>query len=153
MYDTTLLIHSWLRWILLLLGVILLFISFKNWKLSSVHKDLEIKLHWFFMQSFRYQVVFGILLFLFLSPLTTSIWSHPENILENPYIRFWVTQHMPLMLFAIGICEAFYKKARRESDQKKSSKHAFISTLIVFILMMLAIPWPFLSYGRSLFKL
>ena len=69
--------------------------------------------------------------------------------MASPVIRFFTIEHVSLMVLAIASLTFGNIKAKSTDDQKLKAKYIFIWFLIGFIIMMLAIPWPFRALGSG----
>jgi hypothetical protein len=151
MYEPILFLHSWTRWAVFL-GVIYFFIrSVVGWWKKSTWTSQDGYFIWAFNQAFGYQVAFGITLWIGLSPMTKAGMKDPPLILENDMIFFWVLRHALTMILALG---AFHiGKARSKKVAPNDRFKVYTVTFAIVLLMIVsAIPWPWLSYGRTLFR-
>jgi hypothetical protein len=55
------------------------------------------------------------------------------------------------MFIAFIVCRAIENKALKAADDETKFKVWLWGNLLVFILILLAIPWPFYAAGRPLF--
>lgn len=106
---------------------------------------------WSFNQVFLYQFFFGLTLWVAASPFVKTAFLDPASIFKNPLISFWTLQHPLTMIFAVGIFHGGKAKARKSSAEHKFQIYAVTFGLII-LMVGSAIPWPFLSYGRTLFR-
>src|SRR5439155_1346519 len=100
MYNAVLILHSWFRWIALILGVMATFASFTDRSAGQSKTD-----RWglLFMMALDIQMLLGLLLYLVLSPFTTAALHDFGAAMRNPALRFWAVEHVSLMFFAIVI--------------------------------------------------
>src|SRR5438067_2050687 len=86
MYSAVLILHSWIRWIALILGVMTTFAAFTDRTAGQSTTD-----RWglFFMMVLDIQMLLGLLLYLVLSPFTTAALHDFGAAMRNPALRFW----------------------------------------------------------------
>jgi hypothetical protein len=99
-YAAVLSIHSWLRWVTLVLAV--------GATLNALRGDSDISVrppgrHWdtFFMMALDVQVLFGLLLYFGLSPFTKRALADMGAAMRDPGLRFWAFEHIGAMAAAV----------------------------------------------------
>lgn len=151
MYDPFIFIHSWTRW-LVLVSIIFFFIkSAYGWMRKipwSSHDDYFISA---FTQLYSYQVAFGLFLLIGLSPVTKIGFQNPALISKDIMIFFWVLRHPLTMLLAYGTYQIGRVKSNKANPEKRFKIYTITFTVILAMILS-AIPWPWLSYGRALFR-
>ena len=133
--------HSGLRWVALGLLIFALFNALKGKKSGEyIKKDKMINL--FTMISLHTQLLIGLILY-FSSDKVQFI----KGWMKNSLLRFYGMEHFLMMIIALVIITIGRKKAEKIEDAR--SKHATIFNwyLIVLIIILLAIPWPFRNIG------
>ncbi len=133
--------HSGLRWVALGLLIFALFNALKGKKSGEyIKKDKMINL--FTMISLHTQLLIGLILY-FSSDKVQFI----KGWMKNPLLRFYGMEHFLMMIIALVIITIGRKKAEKIEDAR--SKHATIFNwyLIVLIIILVAIPWPFRNIG------
>ena len=136
-YTVLLHIHSVFRYVALLLLVIAVFHSLYGFISSKRIDKAGIRWSLLSLATFHVQVLVGILLY-WLSPkvmLNASMFK--VNIL-----RFFTIEHGFVMLLAAILITVGYSKAKK-SLPDKGYRIIFIYYLIVLVLVLWAIPWPF----------
>ncbi len=73
--------------------------------------------------------------------------------MKNSNLRFFTVEHWLLMIVALVVAHIGRSRAKKAADDKGKFKQAAIFFTIAMVLILLAIPWPFLSSGtgRGLF--
>lgn len=151
MYTPVLSIHSWLRWITLLLAV---GATINAWRPD---RDLSQKppgRHWdtFFMMALDFQVLFGLLLYFGLSPVTKFGLENMGVALGVSNLRFWTFTHLGAMVAAtvtVRIGRVLAINARTPADRRK---WRFLFFSLTTLAIVAGIPWPGLANGRPLFR-
>lgn len=152
MYTTTLFLHSWLRWIILLLGLLALWRSFQGYRQNSEWSAQDNKLNFFFVLFYDLQVTIGLLLYFVLSPITLSGMQDFKNAVQVPSIRFFLMDHTTTMLLSVVVLHVGRVIGRKAPTGAIRHKRNFVMLLILMLLLATAIPWPNFEYGRPLFR-
>ena len=133
--------HSGLRWVAIGLLIFALFNALKGKKSGEyIKKDKMINL--FTMISLHTQLLIGLILY-----FSSDKVQFMKGWMKNPLLRFYGMEHFLMMIIALVIITIGRKKAEKIEDAR--SKHATIFNwyLIVLIIILLAIPWPFRNIG------
>lgn len=69
MYDVLMVLHSWLRWVVLALAVWTILENYKGWKSDLTYNPSVKKWNTFFIASLHTQLVIGLILYFFVSPM------------------------------------------------------------------------------------
>ena len=141
MYQPILLIHSWFRWIILILMVVVIIKSI----LGMVNKDSYSKLDGILslsmVNSLRVQFVIGLVLYIFLSPITESAFADFGAAMKDASIRYFAVEHIFVMFVGIGLVEAGAAKAKRATEEAKKYKFQMIFFALSLIIMLSRIPF------------
>lgn len=144
LYHILLRSHSGLRWVFLLLMLLSLYYLAQN-AFSAREKNIR-KLNLFTMIMAHIQLLLGFSLY-FTSPKVVFAASS----MKDTVLRFFLVEHISLMLIAIALITIGYVKTKTISQTVSGAKKAFIYYLISFILILLSIPWPFRIPGADWF--
>jgi hypothetical protein len=151
MYVAVLLIHSWLRYLVLAFGLWLLIASVRGLRAGGPWSARDERVHTRFLAILDTQFLLGLLLYFWLSPITSAAFSDMAAAMKDPQLRFFGVEHITAMLVAVAIAHIGRVRARR-----KQSRARYRTTLIaqsLWLLLTLAgIPWPGLDVGRPLFR-
>ncbi len=152
LYNIISFIHSWNRWIiviagLLLMGMAISYLSNKKTYNSSLN---AVALTW--ISSLHIQLLLGIILYFFLSPLTQAAFNDFGNAMRTTGLRYWVMEHSFLSLLGIILAQVGFSISKRKKDNRKRIKTLLIYTVIAFILIILAIPFGHLGVERPWFR-
>jgi hypothetical protein len=152
MYTTVLTMHSWLRWIALVLAVCATVNAFLD-RSESLER---LKGKWWdtlFMLALDLQVLFGLVLYFGLSPFTTEGMNDLGAAMRNPALRFWTVEHILAMLGAIVLVRVGRVMAMTATSTAARRRRRFISFALCTAVMIAGIPWPGLANGRPLFRI
>ncbi|GDX53248.1 hypothetical protein LBMAG27_22950 [Bacteroidota bacterium] len=148
MYEVFLKTHSYLRWVVLILALITVVKYLFGWLQKKQFTSSENKISLFYSIAMDVQLIVGLVLYLFLSPITNSF--HID--MKDTFSRFWGMEHIAMMVIAIALVHigrVMVKKAK--TDVARFSKGT-IYFLLSLLIMLASIPWPFREIiGRPLF--
>ena len=151
MYPLAILLHSWLRWVILVLGIIVVVraIGGRNGR-PWVRTDDTIG-KWFGMM-LDIQFVIGLLLYVWLSPITQAAFADFGGAMRNAGLRFWAVEHVIGMVIALALAHVGRTKIRKATTDRRRHSLAAIFYGIALIIMLASIPWPGMPAGRPLFR-
>ena len=139
-------LHSINRWIILILGLYILFISARGWFGQRVWNENAGKFSRYFLIALDVQLLLGLTLYVVFVARQGGF----EYVFGNAASRFFLIEHSVMMALAIIVAHAggaFIKKARPDGKFKRM----FIFDGVAFLLILVSIPWPFMpGFGRPL---
>lgn len=153
LYAVVLLVHSYLRWIVLCLLVVVIARSLVAWRRGRDWTRLDDRIHVALVKSVYVQFLLGLILYIFLSPLSAAFLANAGASLKHPVLRFFGLEHGVTMFAAVGIIHEARKRTSRAKSPQLRHRGVWITTLIAVVVICAAIPWPFLQHGRPLFRL
>ena len=157
--------HSWVRWFILLAGIAAVARAYMGWLGAKPYEKLDNALRGSFVGFLHLQLLMGIMLYGFSSPMMMQVWdSSPAElaviypaknavadapaptskmsvIMKNADLRFYVVEHFLVMLIAIVVAQIGSSKVRRMADAAKKHKTAAIFFTISLLLILSRIPW------------
>ena len=152
MYLFFLYLHSWLRWlVVILLAVVLLkfFIAFiKKKPYTKMDRILSSAL----LGSVHLQFLFGLILYFLLSPIVQAGLANFKGAMKNTTLRYWTVEHIFSMFIFTVLVQVGFSLSKRAAVHSKKHRHMLIFTGLAFILLMISIPWPMREYGRAFFR-
>ena len=141
MYETFLFIHSWLRWIVLVLAVLVIIKSFLGWQLKQKYGRSDNALSASFVGSLHLQLLIGLVLYFFLSPITTNAFQDFGGAMKAASIRYWSVEHIFVMILAVIVAQVGRSRSKKVSSSKKKFKTVTVFYLIALLLMLSRIPF------------
>lgn len=147
-YSAVLWTHSWLRWVVLLLGVAAL--GQLAWQASRGRPEGPTRLYTAFIRLLGLQFLLGAFMFVGLSPLIRAAWIDWGVTFTDPSLRFFSIEHPFGMFFAVGAAHFGWIRLGRDVRWHRA---ALIAQAVWLLLTVISIPWPFMPYGRALFRL
>lgn len=153
MYPFLLTLHSWLRWIVVLVAALALARAWLGWLGKQGWTPADDRLGMFLTIALDMQVLVGLLLYAFLSPLTASAFQDLGAAMSNGAVRYWAVEHVGLMLVAVVLAHVGRALSKRAGDAVRRHRLAALFYTLAVLAVLAAIPWPFLSFGRPLVRL
>jgi preprotein translocase subunit SecY len=151
-YAFTLLIHSYLRWIVLALAVVVVLRCVAGWLQAREWLRLDDRLHVAFVASVDAQMLIGIVLYAFLSPISGAMFHDTSAAMHDPVARFFGVEHLVGMVAAVALVHVGRARSRKAATPKLRYRNAWLFTLIALIVMLASIPWPGLTYARPFLR-
>jgi hypothetical protein len=145
-------IHSWLRWITLLLALA----ATLNALRPAAATGARLPGRWwdtFFMLAVDLQVVAGLVLYFGLSPFTRQAMQDIGAAMRNPAMRFWAVEHGGAMFVAVILVRMGRVLAINAPTPRRARNRRLTCFALATLLMIAATPWPGLANGRPLFRL
>lgn len=152
MYPYVLLVHSWLRWIVLSLGLVVLAGALRAVIAREPWSAAQQRLQRAFMGTLDAQFTLGALLYLFLSPISAAAFSDFRAAMNDPPLRFFGVEHAATMFIAVSVAHIGAVRARRKEGPARP-RTVLIFQALWLVLTLAAIPWPGLDIGRPLFRM
>lgn len=152
MYDFTLMIHSWLRWAVLLAAVMAIVSAF-TMKPGFGGEGRAERWGLLFMIALDLQLLLGFLLYVALSPTTAAIFDNFGAAMQDPVARFWAVEHVTLMVVAVVFAHLGRILARKARTPGSKRMRLLVCFTIATVAMVAAIPWPGMTAGRPLFRI
>lgn len=152
LYNFTLILHSWNRWIILIAGLLAVILAIlalvKKQEYSKTNKVTSLV----FISSLHFQLVIGILLYFVLSPITLEALSNFGAAMKNSEIRYWAVEHSFVNIIAIIVAQVGSILVRRKSSSSAKHKATLIWFGISFILILAMIPMGMMGVERPWFR-
>lgn len=151
MYPTLLVVHSLLRWIVLVVAVIALVRAVGGWSSRRPWTPTDERVGKQFILFLDLQFVIGLLLYVVFSPITTAAFSNFGGAMRDTITRFWAVEHITGMVIALALAHIGRVKGRKLVDATSRHRTTAIYFGLALLIMLASIPWPFMAAGRALF--
>jgi hypothetical protein len=152
MYQFLLSFHSINRWTVLLLALIVLFRSFSGWQGRKAYTKNDNIFHAIFIGLVHLQLLTGILLYFFYSPVTQQALADFGASMKDKSLRFWAVEHFIGMVIGVVIAQVGRIAAKKASAPEQKHRKAFIYTLIAVVIILLLIPFGIFNEARPLWR-
>lgn len=151
-FNIFLYLHSYVRWLVVILALFTIIRAYLGWLGRRPWTAVENRLGLLFTVSFDVQILLGVMLYFFLSPLTTFALRDFSAAMKSDIIRFFSVEHLAVMLVAALVAHIGRTLSRKANSDQGKFKRAAIFYTIAILFVLAAIPWPFFSYGRPLLR-
>ncbi len=141
MYTGFLHLHDTLRWLLLVSLAVTLVKYLAGWLGNQPWKKTDNILGIVFTSLMDLQLLTGLVLYFFLSPVTKLAMSDFGAAMKDADLRFYAVEHFAMMLIAVVLVHIGRAKSKKAKTDQGKFKIATIFFLIALVLMAVAIPW------------
>lgn len=152
MYNAVLLLHSWIRWLVILAGLVLVVRSVMGLGGQRRWGAVEERASLFFVIGLDVQLLLGLLLYAVLSPFVRLAMSDVAGAMRDGDLRFWLVEHLTGMLIAIVLAHIGRVRIRRAPDDGSKLRLSGLFMGLALIVLLLSIPWPGMPSARPLFR-
>ncbi|WP_234571069.1 cytochrome B [Rhodohalobacter sp. 614A] len=141
-YTILLILHSLLRWFVLISLIYTMYRMYKGWFSGDVFTTRDDKLRNITVIIAHTQLLVGIGLYA-LSPIIHNLFQNFGDAVKQSAVRFYGMEHSILMIIAIVLITIGSAKAKRLADDTKKFKTIAIWFTIGLLIILVSIPWPF----------
>jgi hypothetical protein len=152
MYVAVLFIHSYVRWVVLILGVLAFFRAITGAAGGRPWTPRDERLGRVFAGVFNLQFLLGLLLYVALSPLPRAAFGDFGAAMGDRLLRFWAVEHIFGMVVATALVHIGQARARRARADAARHRTTAIFFGMALVAILASIPWPALAVGRPLFR-
>lgn len=147
MYSGVLLVHSWVRWAVVIAGVLALLRAISGASSRRPWTAADDRAGLWFTIALDVQVLIGLYLYFVLSPFTTDALKDFGAAMRTPALRFWAVEHAFGML--LGVVLAHVGRVRlRKAEPSRRHVIAAIFFGIALVAILASTPWPGTPNGR-----
>lgn len=141
MYTGFLHLHDTLRWLLLLSLVTTLVKYLIGWFGNQHWKKTDNLMGIVFTSLMDLQLLTGLVLYFFLSPITKLALSDFGAAMKNADLRFYAVEHIFMMLIAVVLVHIGRSKSKKAIADHAKFRIATIYYGLALVIMLAAIPW------------
>ena len=152
MDNLLLTLHSLVRWVVVIAAVAAVGQAWWGWLGKREWTPLADRLGMIFTISLDVQVLLGIVLYFF-GPTMRAVFPDFGAAMQTAGLRFFAVEHVALMLVAVVIAHIGRARARRAEDSQTKYRRTALFFGAAVLIILVAIPWPFLGYGRPWLRL
>lgn len=153
MYTILLSLHNILRWFVIIFATWAVVRAFQGWFGNKTWTPSDNRAGMLYTIFLDTQVLVGLILYFFVSPITTAALRNFAGTMSNPVMRYFTIEHIGLMLVAVVVAHIGRSLSTKAENVIQKHKLAAIWYSISILLILAAIPWPFLQNGRPLLRL
>lgn len=134
MYSTFLILHSVIRYFVLIMLIVLVFKSLAGWMGKSAYTPGDNKISLFTLIFTHTQFLVGICLY-FMSPFV----QFSSETMKDPFARYWTVEHVSMMLIAVVLITVGRSTSKKISDAVARHKRLFILNVIALVIILAGI--------------
>jgi hypothetical protein len=150
LYNVFVTLHSVLRWLIVLIALFAIIRAATGISFKRGWMQMDNRAGLWFTSLLDLQVLVGAILYFFLSPTTAIVLRNFGAAMGDPATRFFGIEHILGMLVAVVVAHVGRSLVRKAPAPMQKHRRAAISIGLTLLIVLAAIPWPFLSYGRPL---
>lgn len=143
-----LVLHSLVRWIVVGLGLFACARALSGWAGKRAWTPADSRAGLLFMISVDVQLLFGLVLYVAVSPITHAALQDFGAAMRDDTLRFYAVEHSALGLLALVAVHATRLSIRRVEGTARHKRTA-IGFVIACLLVLATVPWPFLARGAG----
>lgn len=141
MHELLLLLHSWVRWVAVIGGVLATITAFSSTDPKNNRWSL------IFTIGLDVQFLVGLLLL-----LTSSAFSNMGETMRDATARFYAVEHPTMMIVALALAHVGRVLARKAATPASARTKSLIFLGLATLLVLAMTPWPFRLDARPLFR-
>lgn len=140
--QTILVIHSILRWAVLLFGAWTLLNALTGVMSKRIYNAGDNRSNLFFMISCDIQLLIGLILF-FSNAWFDKVKAGMGDVMKNPVDRFFTVEHAGMMILAWILVHVGRSSVKRAPNDAAKHKKMLVFFGLAFLIIIASIPWPF----------
>ena len=141
MYSIVTNVHIVLFVLVFLLGLNLLVRAIRGLSSGGAFVDADRKAGLFFMISLHTQLLIGLVLYFFLSPVTSAAFADFGAAMKDPATRLIAVEHISVNVIAVVLATIVNAKNKKNIADAAMHKNALILNGIGLLLILSRIPW------------
>jgi hypothetical protein len=153
MYEPLVILHSWLRWLVLLTALFAVVRAVRGKAARAPWTPGDDAAGKWFVGTLDAQLLVGLALYLFFSPYTMAAWRNMGEAMRDSLLRFMAVEHLFGMIIAIALAHIGRVRIRKATDPVRRHTLAMVFFGLALVIMLASIPWPFSSAARPLFRI
>lgn len=142
MYQLLLILHSLVRWLVLISLLVAIVRAYSGWLGNKPFSKMDNTVRMVAVTTAHIQLVIGISLY-FISPVVRYFLNYFKEAVHQREIRFFGMEHITMMVIAIIILTIGSVKTKRKTIDQQKFKTMAIWFTIALLIIFLSIPWHF----------
>jgi hypothetical protein len=151
MFAPLLILHSWLRWLILLAALNAVGRAIGGNQSGRPWGPGDDQAGKWLVILFDIQFLIGLILYVALSPTTEAAFADFGAAMRDSQLRFFAVEHIVGMLAASALLHIGRTKTQKAAPASRH-KIALIFFGLALFLVLVSIPWPFSPAPRGLFR-
>ncbi|MEY4610370.1 MAG: hypothetical protein RL246_689 [Bacteroidota bacterium] len=141
MYSIVTNVHIVLFVLVFILGLNVIIRAQRGKSSNAEFTDTDRKAGLFFMISLHTQLLIGLVLYFFLSPITTGAFADFGSAMKDPATRLLAVEHISVNIIAVVLATINNAKNKKAIADAAKHKNALLFTLAALVLILSRIPW------------
>ena len=141
MYSIVTNFHIVLFVLVFILGLNVIIRAQRGKSSNAEFTDTDRKAGLFFMISLHTQLLIGLVLYFFLSPITTGAFADFGAAMKDPATRLLAVEHISVNIIAVVLATINNAKNKKAIADVAKHKNALLFTLAALVLILSRIPW------------
>jgi hypothetical protein len=146
-------LHNLVRWLVILFAILALVRAFRGWLKGLRWEKSDDRAGILYTSFLDTQFLLGLILYFLFSQWTPQLFANFSAGMQNPVVAFFGLEHVIPMIIAIVAAHMGRALSRKAADAAVKHRTTAVWFSISVVLILVAIPWPFLVYGRPIFRL
>ncbi|MFB6453895.1 hypothetical protein ACE38W_01390 [Chitinophaga sp. Hz27] len=142
MYSALVFLHSYIRWMVVLSIAYAIFRAARGYYLRRPFTATDNAVRHWTSTIAHIQLIAGMTVYT-QSPVVKYFWQNKSTAVADFSVTFYALLHLILMILAITILTIGSAMAKRKATGHEKFKTMLIWFSIAFIIIFLAVPWPF----------
>jgi uncharacterized protein YacL len=152
MYSAFLLIHSLVRWVVIIAGLLTVARAIGGVTRARDWQPADAAAVRWFSIALDVQFLIGLLLYVWLSPFIRDAWADIAATMRNAPLRFIAVEHTAGMIIGLALAHVGKSKIAKAADAARKHRLALLFFGLAMVVILLSIPWPGTPGGRPLIR-
>lgn len=150
MYMFVLATHNIVRWLVLIVGLIAVVMAFVGWFGKKEWRNTDEKIGLAYTIVMDVNLLLGLLLYIFLSPITKAAFADFGAAMGDSMLRFFAVEHIFGMVVAVIVTHVGRVLSKKAVESRKKYRAAAIWYTFSLLVILAMIPWD-RPFFRSFF--
>ena len=141
MYTFVLATHNMVRWLVLIAGLIAVVMAFVGWFAKKEWRNADDKIGLAYTMVLDVNLLLGLLLYIFLSPVTKTAFADFGAAMGNDVLRFFAVEHIFGMVVAVSVAHVGRVLSKKAAEPREKYRAAAIWYTFSLLVILAMIPW------------
>jgi hypothetical protein len=141
MYTFVLATHNIVRWLVLIVGVIAVVMAFVGWFGKKSWGNADDKAGLAYTILLDVNLLLGLLLYIFLSPITKAAFADFGAAMGDSMLRFFAVEHIFSMVVAVIVAHVGRVLSKKATEPAKKYRAAAIWYTFSLLVILAMVPW------------
>ena len=141
MYTLILALHNIFRWVVVLFFILALVRAYRGWLGKRDWAEVDRRAGVFLTAGMDTQLLLGLLLYLFLSPIVKAAFANFSAVMGDPSLRFFTLEHFFYMFLGVFLAHLGSTFSKNASEPATKHKRAALWYTLAALAILLGMPW------------